>query len=147
MGGVILCSKIIFFYSNIQSNNLLYTSDVIKVFSVTDVLENAKLIKAKAQEESCNIVVVLSDDRGMGYATGALNYKEYLSYNSFYDRRTTTYLQLKDNNINQNILLVEFKDNKISNFNKLYLNGNLVEYLRLKLNKQRYPNFDRRFIK
>lgn len=89
---------------------------------------------------------MLTDNRVLGYATGALNYDQYMFYNAFYDRRTDIYLELKENSIEKNVLFVKTDGDVVSDFYVEYIDGNLIEWIRKNLNIQRYPEWDSRYI-
>ena len=143
---VLLVGKIYYFETIVLEKKDLYQSTSISVADVESMYAAADTISECALDNNCSIVVLLTDNRVLGYATGAINYDQYISYNAFYDRRTSTYLDLKENNIKGNVLFVNTEGNVVSDFYVKYIDGNLIEWIRENLNIQRYPEWDLRYI-
>lgn len=139
-------SKIFFFETNVKAKDELYSSAVLSVINIEDIYTAANEIKKYANEKNCEIVVLLSDNRAMGYATGAINYSYYISYNAFYDRRSTTYLDLKSKIIDQDVLFVYCEGNVVSNMTSELVTGNLIDYIRKNKGIQRYPENSEYYI-
>lgn len=143
---VLAVGKIIYFKTVVLEKEDLYNSAVIRVSNTENIYNAADEISKYAIDNECSVVVMLTDNRVLGYATGAINYNLYTSYNAFYDRRTGTYLKLKENIIEENVLLVETDGDVISNVYVEYVNGNLIDWIREHFGIQRYPESDARYI-
>ncbi len=132
--------KIHYFNNRVLSKPCLYHSKVIATSRTREVEDMAEEISKLATKNSCKIVVMLSDSRLVGYATGAINYNQYVSYNAFYDRRTSTYLKLKKEPISENVLFVECQGSTVVNSECIYIEDNLIIWLQENKGKTRYPN-------
>ena len=74
----------------------IYNPVMIRLQKVDDMKVKAKLVKEKALEEKCDVVVQIDDNRAFGYVCGAVNYGDFIQYNSEYDRRTWVYQKLSE---------------------------------------------------
>lgn len=74
----------------------MYNSALIRLQPVEDMKVKAKQVKEKAIEEKCDVVVQIDDNRAFGYVCGAVNYDDFIQYNSRYDRRTWIYQKLSE---------------------------------------------------
>jgi len=131
--------KCLYFENVVLAKECLYKSEVINTCKVNSIYKTSNEISQMVKEYDCDVVVILSDSRLIGYASGAINNDQYLSYNAFYDRRTNTYINLKDNNIVRNVLLVSFIGNDISSFETVCIHGDIIEWLKRNRGLERRP--------
>ncbi len=136
---VLSAVKIVYFEKVVVQKEELYTSAIVRVTNISEVYSAANEIGKYAEENNCEIVVLLTDNRTIGYCTGAINYSKYISYNAFYDRRSATYLHFKNCLIDNNVLFVYYKDGSVSKMMCEHVTGNLIDYIRENKGIQRYP--------
>lgn len=132
--------KTIYFKTVVLNNEMLYYDPIVGVKDTTDIYNMAREIQEKVDETGVDTVIFLTDNRGCGYATSAINYDNYLGYNAYYDRRTPTYLLLKNTVYTGNVLFVETDGTDITNMYTEYLEGvTPIDWLMGKHQMQRYP--------
>lgn len=140
--------KIGYFEKIVRNNELLYYDPVVVVKKTSTIYDMAKVIREKVEETGVETVIFQTDNRGIGYATSAINYRHYLGYNAFFDRRTSTYLYLKDTVYNGDVLMVESDGTNITNMHTEKLDGiSPIDWLKKQYNIQRYPEGSRFYIK
>lgn len=144
---VVGAAKTLYFERVVLKNGNLYSDPVISVKETSKIYQMADKIREKVEETGTDTVIFQTDNRVCGYATSAINYDAYLGYNAFYDRRTPSYLYLKDTVYYGEILMVESDGEIITNMHTEKLNGiTPIDWLREQYSLQRYPGSSRFYI-
>lgn len=136
---ILFVGKIIAFNDALYNMDDLYKSDIVGLYNCEDIYRSADEIRQLAIEKDVKIVVTLSNSKGPGYATGAINYDAYDSYNAFFDRRTQTYLKYKNMEIAEHVLFVNFTGGNIESISCEYIEGNLIDWIKENKGIQRLP--------
>ncbi len=144
---VVAITKCIVLEESVLKKQDLYLSAMVRVSDSDDLNQAASVILDEANTTNCNTVVIVTDNRALGYATGAINYGKYISYNAHYDRRSSTYLHLKESFIDEDVLFVETVDDRVDKMYVEHITGNLISYLRTNKNLQRYTSDNRYYIR
>lgn len=145
---VVGAGKTVYFERVVIKNGNLYSDPVVSVKETSKIYQMADTIREKAEATGVDTVIFLTDNRAYGYATSAINYDVYLGYNAFYDRRTPTYLYLKETAYHGDVLMVESDGEIITNMHTDYLDDiTPIDWLRKRYNIQRYPDWSSFYIK
>lgn len=124
----VLVFKVVVFSKALEEDRDLYRT-FIRSEQVKVLCETASHIQNLASRNNCDIVVVLGVNPLVGYSSAALNYGRYESYNAYFERRNNIYKKYKNHDIDNNVILVYIKNNRVDKVDIVHVSGNLVRYL------------------